>query len=123
LRPCAVVGVFTHAHTHRDITAARENNTTREDVMAKLNEKQIQAALRTVKGWKLDGGEITKTVTKKDFVHAMGFVQQVALVAEKMNHHPDIDIRWNKVKFTLSTHSEGGLTTNDFELAKRINGL
>ncbi|HLP17443.1 MAG TPA: 4a-hydroxytetrahydrobiopterin dehydratase, partial [Bacteroidota bacterium] len=54
---------------------------------------------------------------------AMGFVQQTALLAEKMNHHPDIDIRYNKVTFVLSTHSAGGLTANDFELAREINTL
>lgn len=91
--------------------------------MAKLTEKEIQAKLRTVKGWKLAGAEIKKTAAKKDFVHAMGFVQQVALLAEKMNHHPDIDIRWNKVMLTLTTHSAGGLTINDFDLAKSINAL
>ncbi|MEX1274368.1 MAG: 4a-hydroxytetrahydrobiopterin dehydratase, partial [Bacteroidota bacterium] len=59
----------------------------------------------------------------KDFVHAMGFVNSVALLAEGMDHHPDIDIRWNKVTLTLSTHSAGGLTENDFKLAKAIDGL
>lgn len=59
----------------------------------------------------------------KDFVHAMGFVNSVALLAEKANHHPDIDIRWNKVMLTLSTHSEGGLTAKDFALAKEIEQL
>jgi len=53
----------------------------------------------------------------------MGFVNQVALLAEKANHHPDIDIRWNKVKLTLSTHSAGGVTENDIELAKAIEKL
>jgi 4a-hydroxytetrahydrobiopterin dehydratase len=53
----------------------------------------------------------------------MGFVQSVALLAEKADHHPDIDIRWNKVTLMLSTHSEGGLTEKDFSLAVQINSL
>lgn len=89
----------------------------------KLAVKEVRSALRSAKGWKLEGDSITRTVKKKDFVHAMGFVQQTALLAEKMNHHPDIDIRYNKVTFVLSTHSAGGLTANDFELAREINTL
>lgn len=91
--------------------------------MTKLTEKAIAAGLRSVKGWKRTGDALTKTVKKKDFVRAMGFVQEVALLAEKANHHPDIDIRWNMVTLTLTTHSEGGLTVRDFELAKNINTL
>ena len=91
--------------------------------MALLNEKQIVAQLKSVKGWKRIEDEIQRTFVHKDFVHAMGFVQSMALLAEKMNHHPDIDIRWNKVTLTLSTHSAGGLTDKDFLLAKQINAL
>ena len=65
--------------------------------MALLTEKQIAVLLRSAKGWKLKGSEIRKIFVHKDFARAMGFVQSVALLAEKMNHHPDIDIRWNKV--------------------------
>ncbi|MCK9407632.1 MAG: 4a-hydroxytetrahydrobiopterin dehydratase [Bacteriovoracaceae bacterium] len=91
--------------------------------MAVLNELQIVRALRSIKGWKRNGVAIYRTVTAKDFVHAMGFVQSVALIAERMDHHPDIEIRWNKVTLTLSTHSEGGLTEKDFSLAAHINSL
>ena len=91
--------------------------------MALLNEKQISAGMKTIKGWKRNGGAIYRVVVKKDFVQAMGFVQSVALLAEKMDHHPDIDIRWNKVTLVLSTHSEGGLTEKDFLLARQINSL
>lgn len=66
---------------------------------------------------------ISRTVMLKDFVAAMGFVQSVALLAEKADHHPDIDIRWNRVTLTLSTHSAGGLTEKDFALAALINSL
>lgn len=91
--------------------------------MAILNEQQIAELLPTVHGWNRSGNSLVRTITAKDFVHAMGFVQSVALLAEKADHHPDIDIRWNKVTLTLSTHSEGGLTDKDFSLAALINSL
>jgi 4a-hydroxytetrahydrobiopterin dehydratase len=88
-----------------------------------LTEDQIQHKLRELKGWTRDGNALKKTVTLQDFVRAMGFVNSVALLAEKMDHHPDIDIRWNTVHLTLSTHSAGGLTDYDFTLAKQIDNL
>ncbi len=91
--------------------------------MGLLNEKQIVAKIKSAKGWKRNGNEIYRTFIVKDFVRAMGFVQSVALLAEKADHHPDIDIRWNKVTLVLSTHSKGGLTENDFSLAVQINSL
>lgn len=91
--------------------------------MALLNEKQIAAKMTSLKGWKRNGAQIYRNVVKKDFVEAMGFVQSVALLAEKADHHPDIDIRWNTVTLVLSTHSEGGLTQKDFALAEQINSL
>ena len=91
--------------------------------MPLLTEKQIVGRLRSSKGWKHQGSEIHKLFVHKDFARAMGFVQSVALLAEKMNHHPDIDIRWNKVILSLSTHSAGGLTEKDFALAEQINAL
>ena len=91
--------------------------------MPLLTDEQITRELRSLNGWAQSGKEIAKTFTMKDFVHAMGFVNSVALLAEKANHHPDIDIRWNKVKLVLSTHSAGGLTEKDFNLAKEIESL
>lgn len=91
--------------------------------MAVLKEQQIASRLRSIKEWKRNGNKIYRTFTKKDFIHAMGFVQSVGLLAEKEDHHPDIDIRWNKVTLALSTHSEGGLTEKDFSLASQINLL
>jgi len=88
-----------------------------------LSDEQVKSRLGEVKGWMLEGKEIRKSVKHSDFVHAMGFVNSVALLAEKMNHHPDIDIRWNTVNLALSTHSEGGLTDLDFELAQAIDAL
>jgi len=91
--------------------------------MPLLSQDEIKKDLTLLKNWKLAGTEIKKTFELKDFVHAMGFVGSVALLAEKANHHPDVDIRWNKVTLTLSTHSAGGLTEKDFTLAKQIEDL
>ncbi len=91
--------------------------------MAILSSAQIQKELAQLKEWQLVGKEIRKNFEFKDFVHAIAFVQSVALLAENVNHHPDIDIRWNKVTLALSTHSAGGLTEHDFNLAKVIDSL
>ncbi len=88
-----------------------------------LSNDQIAERLRSLPGWSLHGKEIRKEIVHKDFARAMGFVSLVALVAEKANHHPDIDIRWNKVTLALSTHSAGGLTEKDFALAREIDAL
>ena len=91
--------------------------------MAKLTPKQIKAALPTVRDWRKNGASIARTFQFQDFPLAMTFVNQVARAAEQAQHHPDIDIRWNKVALTLATHSEGGLTQKDFALAKKIDAL
>jgi 4a-hydroxytetrahydrobiopterin dehydratase len=88
-----------------------------------LTEGEIQSRLREANGWTRAGDEIRKLFEFKDFVQAVGFVNSVAIIAEKHDHHPDIDIRWNKVTLTLSTHSAGGLTEFDFKLAGAIDGL
>jgi 4a-hydroxytetrahydrobiopterin dehydratase len=71
--------------------------------------------------WTLDGQTITRTFVFADFVEAIGFVNKVAIAAEVADHHPDIDIRWNKVTLSLSTHSEKALTTNDTGLAAKAD--
>ncbi len=91
--------------------------------MELLTDAQVRSLLRRTKGWKRDGDEIRRVFHHTDFVHAMGFVNGVALLAERANHHPDIDIRWSTVTLTLSTHSAGGLTRKDFDLARAINAL
>jgi 4a-hydroxytetrahydrobiopterin dehydratase len=73
--------------------------------------------------WERDGDEITTTVTLRDFAGALEFVNKVGATAEAANHHPDIDIRWNKVTLTLTTHSSGGLTVLDLALAAAIDRL
>lgn len=91
--------------------------------MPKLTPRQIKAALPSVKDWKKNAAVIRRTFQFKDFVAAIDFVNKVAKLAEKANHHPDIDIRWNKVTLHLTTHSAGGLTENDFDLARTIDRL
>jgi 4a-hydroxytetrahydrobiopterin dehydratase len=91
--------------------------------MARLNDDQIRDFLGSKPGWERQEEAIVKTFEFGDFVEAMGFVTSVALHAEKAFHHPDIDVRWNKVTLRLSTHSEGGLTEKDTELAEKIEEL
>jgi 4a-hydroxytetrahydrobiopterin dehydratase len=86
----------------------------------RLSESDIAGKLQGLAGWARSGQEIAKEFVFSDFTAAMSFVTAVALIAEKANHHPDIDIRWNKVTLTLSTHSAGGLTEKDFALAQKI---
>jgi 4a-hydroxytetrahydrobiopterin dehydratase len=91
--------------------------------MATLSDTEVKAALADLPGWELAGVDIVKEYKFADFVAAMAFVNQVADRAEAANHHPDIDIRWNKVRLALSTHRQGGLTQNDFALAAEIEAL
>ena len=89
--------------------------------MAKLNANQIKSALKTVPDWKKKGATIVRTFQFKDFPAAIRFVNKVAKLAEKAWHHPDIDIRWNKVTLVLTTHDKGGLTRKDFKLAGQFD--
>ena len=88
-----------------------------------LTAAEITDRLRDLPDWRTvdDGKAIAATFKFADFKTALHFVNQVGDEAEELNHHPDVDIRWNKVILTLSTHSEGGLTERDFELAPRIS--
>lgn len=91
--------------------------------MTILSVSEINDLLPKLNGWELDGGAIRRTITLPDFPAAIKLVNDIASAAEEMNHHPDIAIQYNKVTFTISTHSEGGLTKNDFELAGKIDNL
>ncbi|MDH5373882.1 MAG: 4a-hydroxytetrahydrobiopterin dehydratase [Acidimicrobiia bacterium] len=91
--------------------------------MSILTAIERSAFLADQPGWEIDGELLRRTFALTDFVAAMAFVTQVAILAEKAFHHPDIDIRWNKVTLTLSTHDEGGLTSRDTELAAEIGKL
>jgi 4a-hydroxytetrahydrobiopterin dehydratase len=88
-----------------------------------LSESDITAALADLPKWQREGTSLTQTIECPDFPAAIAFVDRVAVVAEEADHHPDIDIRWRTVTFTLSTHSEGGLTGLDVTLAHRIDNL
>ena len=88
-----------------------------------LTDPQISERLAGVPGWTRQGDSIVHEQTLADFKAALLYVGAVAYLAEAANHHPDITIQWNKVTLTLSTHSAGGLTTNDFALAEQINRL
>ena len=90
---------------------------------AKLNEQDVAAGLKKLEGWSIDRGNLHRVFEFKDFSQAFGFMTQVALAAESMNHHPDWSNAWNKVVIDLSTHSAGGLTANDFELAGKIQKI
>jgi 4a-hydroxytetrahydrobiopterin dehydratase len=91
--------------------------------MEKLTATQIKTALASVPDWKKKNATITRTYQFKDFPAAIKFVNTIAKPAEKAYHHPDIDIRWNKVTLVLTTHDAGGLTKKDFSLAKQFDGL
>jgi len=91
--------------------------------MAVLSDDQIQARVGELDGWDYAGGALHKDFKLEDFKGSVGFVNRLTPIAEEMNHHPDLAISWNTVTVTLTTHSEGGLTDNDFELAKQIDGL
>ena len=91
--------------------------------MELLTEAQITAELATVPAWTRDGNAINTLTTRQDFRDALLYLGAVAYLAETAGHHPDIAISWNKVTLTLSTHSAGGLTTNDFALARQISAL
>jgi 4a-hydroxytetrahydrobiopterin dehydratase len=91
--------------------------------MELLDDSAIQAALKELPGWRRDGNQIVKTFEFDGFESAINFVTRVADAAQAADHHPDIDIRWNKVTLTLSTHSAGGLTERDTNLAHRLERL
>jgi 4a-hydroxytetrahydrobiopterin dehydratase len=89
-----------------------------------LSSPEINVKLNKLVDWKLENQSITKEYTLKDFKSALSFVNKVGEAANNLDHHPDIFIHsWNKVKFTISTHSEGGLTDKDFNLAEKIEHL
>ncbi len=89
-----------------------------------LTQEEIDRALeRELPSWTQDGDAIVRAVTAASFMDGIGLVHQVAEVAEDLDHHPDIDIRWTTVTFRLSTHSAGGLTMKDLRLAGDIDRL
>jgi 4a-hydroxytetrahydrobiopterin dehydratase len=91
--------------------------------MALLDDSEVEAKLAELPGWERSGAAIAKEFERGDFVGSVKFVDSLVAPAEAMNHHPDLEISWATVKVTISTHSEGGLTAADFELAAKIEAL
>jgi 4a-hydroxytetrahydrobiopterin dehydratase len=88
-----------------------------------LSADEVNAGLAELDGWTGDTDGIERSVECASFPAAIDLVRRVADVAEEMNHHPDIDIRWRTVRFAVATHSAGGVTAYDVKLARRIDGL
>ncbi len=91
--------------------------------MALLSDSEVEARLAELDGWRRSGAAIEKEFERGDFVGSVKFVDALVEPAEEMNHHPDLEISWGTVTVTLATHSEGGLTAADFELAATIDAL
>lgn len=91
--------------------------------MALLSDSEIEARLSGLSGWRRSGAAIEKAFKRDDFVGSVRFVDDLVGPAEEMNHHPDLSISWDTVTVTISTHSQGGLTESDFELAAKIDAL
>lgn len=89
--------------------------------MPLLDEQDIRSRLDDLKGWTREGDTIRKTFTLDSFPEAIAFVNRIADVSQNVDHHPDIDIRFDRVSCALSTHSEGGLTNKDFDLARKLD--
>ncbi len=91
--------------------------------MPLLNDEETARRLAELEGWERAGEAIRKQFKLDDFKGSVDFINRLTPVAEGMNHHPDLAISWNAVDVTITTHSEGGLTENDFELAGKIDSL
>jgi 4a-hydroxytetrahydrobiopterin dehydratase len=91
--------------------------------MAVLSPSEVQKALGTLPGWQSSGSAIQRVFQFADFKLAMQFVNKIADAAEQANHHPDIDIRYNKVTLTLISHDSGGVTQRDVRMAEKINQI
>lgn len=88
-----------------------------------LTPDAVSAAIESLKGWESNGSSLKKTFTFPSYLTGIDFVNAVAKEAEAMNHHPDLHVGWRKVGVELSTHSAGGITALDIELARRMNAL
>ena len=91
--------------------------------MALLSDEEIDERLGGLDGWRREGDAITRSFDRGDFVGSVEFVRSLVEPAEGMGHHPDIAISWSTVDVTITSHSEGGLTANDFELASKVDEL
>jgi 4a-hydroxytetrahydrobiopterin dehydratase len=100
-----------------EATAEKEDKTMAAISTAALSAEQAASLLSQLPDWKIEEGELVRTFKFDDFVAALGFVNRVGALAEAAGHHPDIDIRYNRVRLALITHDAGGLTAKDFDLA------
>ena len=91
--------------------------------MQRISEDDLKEQLAQLPGWSLENGELVRSLTFKDFLEAIRFVNQVADAAEQAQHHPDIDIRYNRVRLGLVTHDAGGITTKDVDMARKVSDL
>ncbi|HVU45812.1 MAG TPA: 4a-hydroxytetrahydrobiopterin dehydratase [Terracidiphilus sp.] len=91
--------------------------------MSALTSEEARNRLISLPEWRIESGELTRTFAFRDFVAALAFVNRVGEAAEAAGHHPDIDIRYNKVRLNLVTHDAGGLTAKDFDLAAKASSL
>ena len=91
--------------------------------MPALSAEESNVHLRALPEWKIESGELVRLFQFKDFRAALAFVNRVGELAEKVGHHPDIDIRYNRLRLGLATHDAGGLTEKDFDLAARAEKL
>lgn len=89
--------------------------------MQALSSQEVQDRLAALKGWQFSSGELEKWFLFSDFMNALEFVGRVGALAEQAGHHPDIDIRYNRVRLGLVTHDAGGLTAKDFSLAETVD--
>ena len=89
----------------------------------KLDEKEITGKLSDLKGWKVDGVNLKKRFEFADFAEALDFVNKAGEIAERRDHHPDISFGWGYAEFAITTHDAGGLTENDFVLAREIAAI
>ena len=89
----------------------------------KLSDSELQTALKSLPGWSVESGAIVKTFKFGKFADGIAFVSRVAKAADAMDHHPDIDIRYTKIRVALSTHDAGGITGMDTKLATQIDSL
>jgi 4a-hydroxytetrahydrobiopterin dehydratase len=90
---------------------------------AALEGSALETAVAKLPGWKVEGGTLTRTFSFPNFVEAMGFVQSLGVEAEQKQHHPDLDIRYNKVRVGLVTHDAGGITAKDLAMAETAETL
>jgi 4a-hydroxytetrahydrobiopterin dehydratase len=88
---------------------------------ARLTDAELQDALQGLPKWRLEHGQLTQTIAFSSFEKTIEFVNEAAALAEKADHHPDIDIRYNRLRFVLVTHDVGGITHNDVEMAAQLD--